>query len=95
MSDFIRLNAVDPFSNKEDAFNPIYVRPRNVAHVENFSGPFPLQAYGPDGRLTTTGKHRDVLCAGLLYLAVGGSRVVKETPDEVMELITDAEKSFG
>lgn len=94
MNDFVKLNAVDPFSHDEDAFNAIYVRPRNIAHVETFSGPFPLQAYGPDGRITTTGQHRQVLCASLVYLAVGGSRIVKETPDEVMELLVDAEKSF-
>ena len=93
MNTFIKLHAADPFSEEDDAFNPIFVRAENIAHIETFMGPFTLQAFGPDGRCVPNGKHR-VIQGGLVMLAVGGSRVVKETPADVMALMAESEQSF-
>lgn len=84
---FIELNAVDPFTEGEDAFNPVYIAENNVVHIEGFSGPFQLQAYGPDGRVTVTGRSKQIIGGSLLILGVGGYRIVRESPKAVLEVL--------
>lgn len=84
---FIPLSGIDPFSEEPDAANTIYVRPENIIHMEFYSGPFGLQAYGPDGKCTFTGKHKQILGGTMVWLGVGGQRIVLETPKAIMELI--------
>lgn len=91
---FIKVHATDPYSEEDDAYNAIYVRPGNIAHIESYSGPISLQGIGPDGRSCPNGKSRMIVGAGLIMLGVGGTRIVRETPDEIIALIQETEKTF-
>jgi len=84
---FIAFSGIDPFSDKDGASNTIYVRPDNIYHIEQYTGPFQLQAYGPDGKLVYTGKFKQIIGGSLLWLAVGGQRIVTESPATVLETI--------
>lgn len=84
----IVLHAMDAFSDKDDATNPIYILPQNIIQFERYSGPFHLQAYAPDGRPMPTGKFKQVLCGSLVMLAVGGARIVAENPEQIVEILS-------
>jgi hypothetical protein len=89
---YIALSGIDPFSEKIDAVNTIYIRPHIIVHIEGYSGMMHLVAYGPDGRVTPTGKFKQVLCGSMLMLASGGTRIVSESPRQVLDLVeTDFE----
>lgn len=88
MDKFIALSGIDPFSEKENAVNPIYVRPNNIVHLEPFSGPFHLQAFGPDGRVSTTGRFKQIIGGSLIFLGMGGQRIVSENPQQVLEMLS-------
>lgn len=88
MNQFITLHCPDPFSDEEGSFNPVHLRATNVVHVEGFSGPFQLQAYGPDGRIVPINKHKQIIGGSLVILAIGGYRIVRESPSQVLEIVT-------
>jgi hypothetical protein len=85
---FMSLSGIDPFSDKEDATNPIWIKPENIIQIEPYSGTFPLQAYGPDGRLMQTGKFKTIIGGSLVIIAPGGSRVISEPPAKVLEMLS-------
>ena len=93
MNNFITLYCPDCFTEGEDAFNPVFIRAGNIVHIEGFSGPFQLQAYGPDGRVVPINKHKQIVGGSLVILAVGGYRIVREDPKTVLDIVS--EKSFS
>lgn len=93
MSSFIAVRAVDPLTDKDDC-NKIYLRPQNIVHIEPWSGPFNIMAWGPDGRCVQTGRTKDVLGGTMILLAVGGQRVLYDKTSDVLERIEIAENGY-
>lgn len=87
MKKFVALSGIDPFSEKPDATNTIYLLPQNIIHIEGFSGPYQLQSYGPDGRLVLNGKFKQILGGSVLFLGIGGQRIVTEDPKTIIEVL--------
>ena len=90
-STFITLKAADPLTDDEGAFNIIHLRPIQVIQFEPYSGPFRLQAYGPDGNLALTGQSKQVLGGSMVLLGGNGGRIVYDTPSEILAKIKEAE----
>lgn len=88
---FIEVNAFDPYSEDPSDTNVIYIRPQNVVHIELYSGPYGIMAYAPNGQSMPTGKIKMIINASLIMLAMGGTRIVKETPSELIEKIKVAD----
>jgi len=88
---YITLNAIDPFSEEDSATNPIYLIAHNIVHFEHYSGPFHLQAWAPNGQVMTTGKYKQLLGCTLLFLAVGGQRIVSESPQQFLEILNETD----
>jgi len=89
---FIQLKEADPIIDDDGAFNIIYVRPIQIVQFEPYSGPFNLQAFGPDGRLTATGRFKQVLGGSMVLLHNAGGRIVYDSPAEILEKIREAEE---
>jgi len=87
---FIKLKMVDPMTESDDA-NEVYMRPTHIVHIEPYMGPFGLQAFGPDGKCTHTGKYKQV-SGSLMMLYGGAQRIVQETPQEIIGKIDAAEE---
>jgi hypothetical protein len=91
MNNFIKLKMVDPMTETDEA-NEVYIRPGHILQVEPYIGPFGIQAWGPDGKCSYTGRFKQV--SGSLMLLYGGSqRVVQESVKDVMAKINEAEST--
>lgn len=92
MSDtFITLKAADPFTADPTAYNEMYIRPNAIMHFEPYSGPFSLQAWGPNGALQHTGSFKQILCGTLVMLYGGGCRIYLDSPSDVMSKIKNSD----
>jgi hypothetical protein len=89
MTNFIELQAIDPFIEDDNTGNTIYVKASNIIHIESYSGPFQMQAYGPDGRLTMTGKSKQVIGGSIIMLGIGGQRICIDSASSILEKITN------
>lgn len=89
---FIVLKAADPLTEDPASFNEMYIRPHTIMHFEPYSGPFGVQAWGPNGALQHTGRFKQILCGTLAMLYGGGCRIYLNSPTDIMKKITEAEE---
>lgn len=88
---FIEVNAYDPYSDDPAATNVVYIRPENIVHIELYSGPYGIMAYAPNGQCMPTGRVKMIVNASLIMLAMGGTRIVNDTPSQLLEKIKVAD----
>lgn len=87
MKKFVQFSGIDPFIDDPGASNPIYLKPEIISHIENYTGMWPIQAFGPDGRLVQTGKHKQIVNGAAIVFYNGQSRFVLESVKEVLDKV--------
>lgn len=87
MPKFIKLRGIDSFMEDPSAANDIYLKPEIICHLETYSGMWPIQAFGPDGRVVMTGRHKQIINGTSIIFYNGQARHVLDDLKSVMDIL--------